>query len=119
VAGGRLSKTKGFFGDMFRLKPIISPTAEGAVKAGTVRNQNEQIEFALGKLEKDLGKDSGSLIMLEYSDNRQWVQDHILGEIQRRFAATEVVFQPLSLTSGAHMGPGTWGVAFLPNLPGF
>ena len=57
--------------------------------------------------------------MLEYSDNRQWVQDAVLGEIQRRFAAAEVVFQPLSLTSGAHMGPGTWGVAFLPNLPGF
>jgi fatty acid-binding protein DegV len=36
VAGGRLSRTKGFFGDLFHMKPVISPTAEGAVKAGTV-----------------------------------------------------------------------------------
>jgi DegV family protein with EDD domain len=114
VAGGRLSKTKGFFGDMLHLKPIISPTAEGAVKAGTVRNQNEQIEFAMEKLQKGLGQDAGSLIMLEYSDNRQWVEDHVLGKIKDRFPAAEVIFQPLSLTSGAHMGPGTWGVAFLP-----
>jgi fatty acid-binding protein DegV len=57
--------------------------------------------------------------MLEYSDNRQWVEDNVLGKIRKRFAAAEVVFQPLSLTSGAHMGPGTWGVAFLPKLPDF
>jgi uncharacterized protein len=115
VAGGRLSKTKGFFGDMLHLKPIISPTAEGAVKAGKVRNQNEQIEFAMEKLKKGLGQDAGSLIMLEYSDNRQWVEDNVLIKIKGRYPTAEVIFQPLSLTSGAHMGPGTWGVAFLPS----
>ncbi len=114
VAGGRISKTKGFFGDMLHLKPIITPTAEGVVKAGTVRNQGEQIEFALGKLEQGLGQGPGSLIMLEYTDNRQWVEENVLGRIRERHAAAEVIFQPLSLTSGAHMGPGTWGVAFLP-----
>jgi DegV family protein with EDD domain len=114
VAGGRLSKTKGFFGDMLHLKPIITPTAEGAVKAGTVRNQGEQIEFAMQKLQNGLGQDAASLIMLEYSDNRQWVEDNVLGKIKERYPGAEVIFQPLSLTSGAHMGPGTWGVAFLP-----
>ena len=114
AAGGRLSKTKGFFGDFFGVKPIISPAAEGAVKAGTVRNRSEQVAFALEKLEQGLGQDVGSTIMLEYSDNRRWVEDTVLGEITRRYAAAEVVLQPLSLTSGAHMGPGTWAVAFLP-----
>jgi DegV family protein with EDD domain len=114
VAGGRLSKTKGFFGDLLHMKPIISPTAEGVVKAGTTRSQEEQVAFALGKLESGLPQDAGAIIMLEYTDNRQWVEERVLGEIQKRFAAAEVIFQPLSLTSGAHMGPGTWGVAFLP-----
>jgi DegV family protein with EDD domain len=114
VAGGRLSKTKGFFGDLFHLKPVISPTAEGAVKAGAVRNTNEQLEFALEKLEKGLGQYTGPLIMIEYSDNRQWVENNVLGEIKSRHASAEIILQPLSLTSGAHMGPGTWAVAFLP-----
>ena len=115
VAGGRLSKTKGFFGDLFHMKPVISPTAEGAVKAGTVRDKNEQLKFALGKLEKGLGQNTRPLIMIEYSDNRQWVENNVLGEIKSRFASAEIILQPLSLTSGAHMGPGTWAVAFLPS----
>ncbi|MBL7172514.1 MAG: hypothetical protein ISS68_06725 [Desulfobacteraceae bacterium] len=35
-------------------------------------------------------------------------------EVKRRYPFAEVKLQPLSLTSGAHMGPGTWAVAFLP-----
>ncbi len=116
VAGGRISKTKGFFGDILHLKPIITPTAEGVVKAGTVRNPADQVEFALDKLEQGLGQASGALIMLEYTDNRQWVAENVLGRIRERHSAAEVIFQPLSLTSGAHMGPGTWGIAFLPAL---
>lgn len=113
VAGGRLSKTKGYFGDLFHLKPVISPTADGAIKAGTVRNQGEQLEFVLEKLAKDLEPDAGSLILLEYSDNRQWVEDTVLREIENRYPSAEIVLQPLSLTSGVHMGPGTWGVAYM------
>jgi uncharacterized protein len=115
VAGGRLSKTKGFFGDLFDMKPVISPAAEGAVKAGTVRDNNAQLAFALEKLEKGLGQDTRPLIMIEYTDNRQWVENNVLGEIKCRYASAEIILQPLSLTSGAHMGPGTWGVAFLPS----
>jgi DegV family protein with EDD domain len=115
VAGGRLSKTKGFLGDLFHMKPVISPTAEGAVKAGTVRDKDEQLKFALEKLEKGLGQDTRPLVMIEYSDNRQWVENNVLGEIKSRFASAEITLQPLSLTSGAHMGPGTWAVAFLPS----
>lgn len=113
VAGGRLSKTKGFLGDLFHMKPVISPTAEGAVKAGTVRDKDEQLKFAMGKLARGLGPDTRALIMIEYSDNRQWVENNVLGEIKNRHASAEIILQPLSLTSGAHMGPGTWAVAFL------
>jgi len=115
VAGGRLSKTKGFLGDLFDMKPVISPAAEGAVKAGTVRDNNAQLTFAMEKLEKGLGQDTRPLIMIEYTDNRQWVENNVLGEIKCRYASAEIILQPLSLTSGAHMGPGTWGVAFLPS----
>ncbi len=103
-----------FLGDLFHMKPVISPTAEGAVKAGTVRDKDEQLKFALEKLEKGLGQNTRPLIMLEYSDNRQWVENNVLGEIKSRYASAEIILQPLSLTSGAHMGPGTWAVAFLP-----
>ncbi len=40
--------------------------------------------------------------------------ERIKPEIERRFPRTKVILQLISLTSAAHMGPCSWGVAFLP-----
>ena len=48
AAGGRISTSKGFFGDLFGIKPVISPTADGAARVGTVRKRADQLSFALG-----------------------------------------------------------------------
>jgi hypothetical protein len=114
AAGGRLSKTSAFLGEMLNMKPVISPLPEGAKKLGTVKNQEDQLKFALTKLDKSIKDDSNALIMLEYSDNKIWVEKTVQKAIAEIYPEAEIILQPLSLTSGAHMGPGTWGVAFLP-----
>jgi DegV family protein with EDD domain len=114
AAGGRLSRTGAFFGDILRMKPIISPQAEGAKKVGVVKSREKQIGFALDRLARSLRPDAAALVMLEYSDNQAWVEETVRPEIVKRFPRAEIILQPLSLTSGVHMGPGTWGVAFLP-----
>lgn len=113
AAGGRLSKTSAFVGDMLKMKPVISPHPEGVRKAGVVRNRKDQITMALGKMAAALNKDSYALIMLEYSDNIEQVSE-FRKHVQELYPLADIILQPLSLTSGAHMGPGTWGVAFLP-----
>jgi DegV family protein with EDD domain len=113
--GGRASKSSAFLGDAFHVKPVISPTAQGAKILGTVRNKGGQLRFALKKLRDRLARDSTLLIMLEYSDNRDWVDGTVRKQIEALSPSSEVFLQPLSLTSGVHMGPGTWAVAFLPN----
>jgi len=112
AAGGRLSKTSAFFGDMLKMKPVISPQPEGAKKVGVVRHRKDQIKMALEKLAAILNSDSRALIMLEYSDNLHQVQE-FGAEMKKLYPHADIILQPLSLTSGAHMGPGTWGVAFL------
>ena len=114
AAGGRLSKTSAFFGDMLKMKPVISPQPEGAKKVGVVRNQEDQIKMACERLAASLTKEAKALIMLEYSDNYDLVNDTIKPLIAAGFPHAEIIIQQLSLTSGAHMGPGTWAVAFLP-----
>ena len=114
AAGGRLSKTSAFFGEMLNMKPVISPLPEGAKKVGTVKNQEDQVKFALTKLDASIIDDSKALIMLEYSDNKNWVEKTVQKTIAEHYPEAKIIVQPLSLTSGAHMGPGTWGVAFLP-----
>jgi len=113
AAGGRLSKTSAFFGDMLKMKPVISPQPEGVKKAGVVRNRKDQIKMALEKMAESLSPDSRALIMLEYSDNARQVSE-FQEKVRKLYPQADILLQPLSLTSGAHMGPGTWGVAFLP-----
>jgi len=112
--GGRISKTSAFFGEVLNMKPVISPLPEGAKKVGSVKSQEDQISFALTKLDKSIKDDARTLIMLEYSDNRVWVDRHVRKAVAEIYPEAEIFLQPLSLTSGAHMGPGTWGIAFLP-----
>ena len=114
AAGGRIARSRAFLGDTFHVKPIIAPTGESAKKVGAVKDRDEQLKFAMGKLEAALAKDPAPWIMLEYSDNFTWVNDTVKKRIEASAPLSEILLQPLSLTSGAHMGPGTWAIAFLP-----
>ncbi|PKN34265.1 MAG: hypothetical protein CVU61_08770 [Deltaproteobacteria bacterium HGW-Deltaproteobacteria-19] len=113
AAGGRLSKGSALFGDMLHMKPVISPLPDGAKKVGVVRNRKDQIRYALEKLEAGLAPSGIGSVLLEHSDNRPWLEKEVLPLIRSRFPAVEILLEPLSLTSGAHMGPETWAVAFL------
>jgi DegV family protein with EDD domain len=120
AAGGRMSKTGAFFGDALHIKPIVSPYPDGARKIGVVRNSKDQVKFAFRRLEQSLLKDQKATLLLEYSDNREWLEREVKPEIERRFPLVQVIMQLLSLTSAAHMGPGSWGIAFLtPKLGDF
>ncbi len=113
AAGGRISKTSAFFGDVFHIKPVISPYPDGARKIGVVKSLRDQVKFAFRRLEQNILKDQKATLLLEYSDNKEWLEEEIKPEIERKFPLVRVMIQPLSLTSAAHMGPGSWGMAFL------
>ena len=108
-----MSKTGAFFGDVLHVKPVVSPSPEGAKKVAVVRSRKEQFQFAVDRLEEGLTRDQQATIMLEFTDNRNWILEEVKPELERRFPMAEFILQPVSLTSGAHMGPGTWAVAFL------
>ena len=114
AAGGRLSRTGAVIGDSLRMKPVISPLADGARKVGVVRDRAGQFRFALSRLEEAFAGEGRGLILLEHTDNAAWVTEAVRPEIARRHPGAEILVEPMSLTSGAHMGPGTWAVAFLP-----
>jgi len=117
AAGGRMSKTGAFFGDVLHIKPVVSPYPDGARKMGIVRSATDQVKFAFSRLERDLPKDRKATLLLEYSDNREWLVEEIKPEIESRFPQVKIIVQLLSLTSAAHMGPGSWGIALLTETP--
>jgi hypothetical protein len=112
LAGGRVSKTKAFFADLLHMKPVISPGFDGVKKMGVVRNRNAQLAFALEKLALHK-KESGQLfVLLQYTDNKEWLRSNVEPEVRHLLPDAEILLIPLSLTSGVHMGPGTWSVAY-------
>jgi DegV family protein with EDD domain len=112
VAGGRISRASGFFGDLLSMKPVISPTCEGVRKLGVVHSTKGQLDFAMARLGERFDRSAAPLIILQYSDNKQWVADTVKEMVQALLPQAEVLVTPLSLTSGVHMGPGTWSIAF-------
>jgi uncharacterized protein len=112
VAGGRVSRASGFFGDLLSMKPVISPTSEGVRKVGLVHSSKGQLDFAMERLGKHCAGSAEPIILLQYSDNEEWVTDIVRPKIKALLPEAEILLAPLSLTSGVHMGPGTWSVAF-------
>ena len=115
AAGGRMPKAKAVFGELLRVKPIVSPTAEGVIKVGTAKNRKGQLKFALEKFKEAFDENDSPFVMLEYSNNRDWVETVVKREIKARCPQAETILQPLSLTSAVHMGPGTWAMAYIPS----
>jgi len=115
AAGGRMPKAKAVFGELLRVKPIVSPTAEGVKKVGTAKNRKGQLKFAIEKFADVFDEKDTPFIMLEFSDNYDWVGTTVKTEIEAICPHAEIKLQPLSLTSAAHMGPGTWAMAYIPS----
>jgi fatty acid-binding protein DegV len=115
AAGGRMPKAKAVFGELLRVKPIVSPTAEGVIKVGTAKNRKGQLKFALEMFQNAFNDNDAPFVMLEYSNNRDWVETVVKRKIEARCPQAETILQPLSLTSAAHMGPGTWAMAYIPS----
>jgi len=113
AAGGRISKTGAFLGDFLNMKPVVTPAADGARKVGLCKSRKEQEKFALKFLDRKLKEGTKALILLEYSDSTPELEE-LLKTLQAKYLESHIMFVPLSLTSGVHMGPGTWAVAFLP-----
>jgi uncharacterized protein len=114
AAGGRISKTKAFFGNMLNMKPVVTPTAEGVISAGVAKNFDDQLAFALARLAEEAGQKP--FILLQYTDNRALVEERVMPAIASRCPGADVQLRPLSLTTGVHVGPGTWSLAFLPEI---
>ncbi len=112
AAGGRISKAGGFFGDLLSMKPVVSPTSEGVRKVGVVRSVPGQLAFALARLGERFNRLAAPTILLQYSDNEAWVTNVAMQQVRGAVPEAEILLAPLSLTSGVHMGPGTWSMAF-------
>jgi len=117
--GGRLSKTSAWFGDAIGMAPVVSPFPDGARKLAMLRKPSDRVDFACDKTTRAFAAGSRrGYLLAEYTDNRAWVEATLLPRLRQAAPQADIAIGPLSLTTGAHTGPGTWAIALLPDPPG-
>ena len=113
--GGRLSKTSAWFADTIGLAPVVSPMPDGARKVAMLRKPEDRLAFACERVARAFtGGSRRGYLLAEYTDNRAWVESALLPRLRQAAPVAEIATGPLSMTTGAHTGPGTWAVAMLP-----
>ncbi len=120
AAGGRISGTAAWIGDRLGMKPVVSPRPEGVKKLGAVRDSAAQQRFLRRQLSSALADGHPAWVLIQYTDAVSAASvETAASEIRSAYPEARRLIRPLSRTSGAHMGPGTWAVATLtgPDLP--
>ena len=112
--GGRVSKTTAVVGSLVNIKPILTVTASGELKAdGTVRGRKKSLKTLVSRMEAALepeayGKERMVAVLHgDCIDEAQSVADMV-----KALGFTNIVINDVSPSIGTHAGPGVVGLVF-------
>jgi len=112
--GGRVSKTTAVVGSLVNIKPILTVTASGELKAdGTVRGRKKSLKTLVTRMEASLdlnsyGKDR--MVAVIHGDCLKDARS--VADMVKSLGFTNVVINDVSPSIGTHAGPGVVGLVF-------
>lgn len=112
--GGRVSKTTAVVGSLVNIKPILTVTSTGELKAdGTVRGRKKSLKTLVTRMESALepetyGKDR--MVAVLHGDCIEEAQ--CVADMVKELGFTNVVINDVSPSIGTHAGPGVVGLVF-------
>ena len=112
--GGRVSKTTAVVGSLVNIKPILTVTASGELKAdGTVRGRKKSLKTLVTRMEASLdlnsyGKDR--MVAVIHGDCLEDARS--VADMVKSLGFTTVVINDVSPSIRTHAGPGVVGLVF-------
>ncbi|WP_270645007.1 DegV family protein [Merdimonas faecis] len=112
--GGRVSKTTAVVGSLVNIKPILTVTASGELKAdGTVRGRKKSLKTLVTRMEASLdlnsyGKDR--MVAVIHGDCLEDARS--VADMVKSLGFTNVVINDVSPSIGTYAGPGVVGLVF-------
>lgn len=112
--GGRVSKTTAVVGSLVNIKPILTVTASGELKAdGTVRGRKKSLKTLVTRMEASVdlnsyGKDR--MVAVIHGDCLEDARS--VADMVKSLGFTNVVINDVSPSIGTHAGPGVVGLVF-------
>ncbi|MCR4749402.1 MAG: DegV family protein [Lachnospiraceae bacterium] len=113
--GGRLSKTAAVVGTMINLKPVLHVDDEGKLtNMYNVRGRKKSLHALVDHMEKTMGRyrEDNDVIFISHGDNIDDAK-FVADEVKKRFGISNVLFNPIGPTIGAHAGPDTIALFFM------
>lgn len=110
--GGRVSKTTAVVGSLVNIKPVLTVTSAGELKAdGTVRGRKKSLKTLVTRMEAALdlehyGKDR--MVCVLHGDCIEEAQ--FVADLVKELGFTNVVINDVSPSIGTHAGPGVIGL---------
>lgn len=112
--GGRISKTTAIVGSLVNIKPILTVTSSGELKAdGTVRGRKKSLKTLVTRMEEALdteayGKERPVAVLHgDCLEDAQAVADMV-----RELGFGNILINDVSPSIGTHAGPGVVGLVF-------
>lgn len=112
--GGRVSKTTAIVGSLVNIKPILTVTATGELKAdGTVRGRKKSLKTLMTRMESALdleayGKDR--MVAVLHGDCLD--EAKVVADMVKELGFENIVINDVSPSIGTHAGPGVVGLVF-------
>lgn len=112
--GGRVSKTTAVVGSLVNIKPILTVTAAGELKAdGTVRGRKKSLKTLVARMEASLelehyGKER--IVAVLHGDCIEEAEN--VADMVKEMGFSNVIINDVSPSIGTHAGPGVLGLVF-------
>jgi len=114
--GGRIHHAQAWLGSILRVKPVLTYSEEGeTIPVTRVRTAAQGLEFIGEEARRHLDETraSGVRFVVDDADNPGWAEE-VRERLEREFSPEEILRWTMSPVVGAHVGPGSWGVAWYP-----
>jgi DegV family protein with EDD domain len=114
--GGRIHHAQAWLGSILRVKPVLTYSEEGeTIPITRVRTAAQGLEFIVEEVRRHLEgtRASGVRFVIDDADNPEWAEE-VKERLGREFSPEESLRWTMSPVVGAHIGPGSWGVAWYP-----
>lgn len=112
--GGRVSKTTAIVGSLVNIKPILTVTPTGELKAdGTVRGRKKSLKTLVTRMEAALDTENYGkerIVAVLHGDCVEEAQS--VAEMVKELGFHNVIINDVSPSIGTHAGPGVVGLVF-------
>jgi DegV family protein with EDD domain len=112
IKGGRVSKLRGWVGQILGLMPLIT-IRDGLLEAvDKVRNSRSGLEEILGRFADEIPEGVPVIGVVAHSNNPEMLK-MAREEFEQRHHPVEMLEMEIGPAVGAHAGPGAWGIFYL------